>query len=197
MSFRKRRLLKLGRTIMEDDVVLREVVDVIQEEEIVEVGANKSVEEVERILLRSPKEASTVAVFPRVKRDAEVEKGPPCKECVASKKPRLGRYSTDVGMAAHSRKHSRQGWKSGCQVAGCRGRYWRRNLEPKQLVRHARMEHTREELFRCSEGCKLTFRLRETFVAHEKKHYDPLKEQCPRCKLFVKISNLTSHKCNP
>ena len=94
--------------MVEEGAVLRKVVDVIQEEEMVEVGPNKSVEEVERIPLRSPTEASTVAILPSVKRDAEVEKGPPCKECVASKKPRLGRYSTDVGMAAHSRKHSRQ-----------------------------------------------------------------------------------------
>ena len=110
---------------MEEGAIFPEVVgDAIQEEEIiVEVEVNKSVEEVERIPLRSPKEASTVAVLPNVKKDVEVEKGPPCKVffleflkhlfysckvCVASKKPSLGRYSTDVGMAAHSRKHSRQ-----------------------------------------------------------------------------------------
>ena len=81
---------------------------VVQEDEVVEVGSDNSVEEVDRIPLRSPKEAATVAVFPSVKRELEVEKGPSCKVCVASKKPRLGRYSTDVGMAAHSRKHSRQ-----------------------------------------------------------------------------------------
>ena len=81
---------------------------IVQEDEVVEVGSDKSVEEVDRIPLRSPKEAATVAVFPSVKRELEVEKGPSCKVCVASKKPRLGRYSTDVGMAAHSRKHSRQ-----------------------------------------------------------------------------------------
>ena len=99
----------LAVNTMKEGAVFREVVeDVIQEEGTVEVGANKSVEEVDRIPLRSPKEAATVAVFPRVKRDAEVEKGPSCKTCVASKKSRLGRYSTDVGMAAHSRKHSRQ-----------------------------------------------------------------------------------------
>ena len=98
----------LAVNTMEEGAVLREVVGVIQEEENVEVGANKSVEEVERIPLRSPKEASTVPVLSSVKRDTEVEQGPPCKDCVASKKPRLGRSSTDVGMAAHSRKHSRQ-----------------------------------------------------------------------------------------
>ena len=139
---------------------------IVQEDEVVEVGSDKSVEEVDRIPLRSPKEAATVAVFPSVKRELEVEKGPSCKVCVASKKPRLGRCSTDVGMAAHSRKHSRQvrlqkffslfpphlscmqGWKSGCQVAGCRGKNYRRHMEPRELVRHARMEHTREEPFR-------------------------------------------------
>ena len=53
-----------------------------------------------------------------------------------------------------------QGWKSGCQVGGCKGRNWRRHLEPKQLVRHARMEHTREELFRYIhiESCTLPIR---------------------------------------
>ena len=165
----------LAVNTMKEGAVFREVVeDVIQEEGIVEVGANKSVEEVDRIPLRSPKEAATVAVFPRVKRDAEVEMGPSCKTCVASKKSRLGRYSTDVGMAAHSRKHSRQvrlpevfpfvspslscmmqGWKSGCQVLGCRGKKWRRHMEPKELVRHARMEHTKEEPFRLG-GCLQT-----------------------------------------
>jgi hypothetical protein len=169
---------------------------VIQEEEIVEVGSNKSVEEVDRIPLRSPKEASTVSVLPSVKRDVEVEKGPSCKACVASKKSRLGRYSTDVGMAAHSRKHSRQGWKSGCQVEGCRGKNYRRHMEPRVLVRHARMEHTREQLFGCTEGgCKRTFRLQETLVQHEKRHYDPNRDYCPECQDFVKIGK--SHKCIP
>ena len=96
--------------VLEDGAVFPEVVgDAFQEEEIiVEVGVNESVEEVERIPLRTPKEASTVVVFPSVKKDVEVEKGPSCKVCVTSKKRSLGRYSTDVGMAAHSRKHSRQ-----------------------------------------------------------------------------------------
>ena len=48
-----------------------------------------------------------------------------------------------------------QGWKSGCQVEGCRGKKWRRHMEPKELVRHARMEHTKEEPFRLG-GCLQT-----------------------------------------
>lgn len=108
-----------------------------------------------------------------------------CKTCQLS-------FSSAAPLAAHCSKHGRINGENSrakptfqCQNDGCKfvGNQF-------DLVKHARLKHSKEQLFRCDQlHCNKPFHSMEAKISHEKNHSDPKQAQCQKCTKFYKLKN--------
>lgn len=115
-----------------------------------------------------------------------------CKTCQLS-------FLSAAPLAAHCSKHGRINGENSkakptyqCQNDGC-------EFVGKQfdLVKHMRVKHSKEQLFRCDQlHCNKPFFSVEAKIRHEKNHSDPKQAQCNQCTRFYKLENKGCSFCS-